>query len=510
MKKETLWKTFSEQTFFPTLTKRIEVDVVIIGGGICGISCAQLLSQRGFTVALLESGKIGEGNTGYSSGNIYQTVGVGLSELSKKHGHKSILNILDSRQEAIRHIKENIFKYQIECDFEEVPINLFSALPIYDELIQSELSLAKKYNLKYFKNDLKELPFPISESIKQEKQIQLNPIRYVQGLANSIFSDDCHIFENTTVIGIEEGVDNHLVNAPFGSIKAKYIVHATHIPKGSMHIQEYLEPTREYSIACKLDGPQLKKGIYWGYLMSREIISLRDYQVNGEHFLIVSGFHHKVGEGNEYLKMVELENFVLKFFDVIEFTHQWSGQYYNSSDLIPMIGRRKEKSNIFLATGFSSDGLTYGTSASLIISDQIIGLNSPYSVVFNPSRKIPLKKEIYVGNNNHIHTYLKDIPQGEGSVILDKGHKIAAYKEKENLIQTCSAICTHLGCIVNWNSAEKTWDCPCHGSRFSVSGDIIEGPALYALEKFELKNLDHLEFDDSINKELKSLDQFLS
>lgn len=495
-----VWKSFSQETNFPTFTGKLEVDVAIIGGGMTGITSAQLLSRQGLKVAVFESGKIGESNTGNSTGNLYCTLDKVLSQLTNKYDHEVIKWVIRSRRDAIDLIEKNVQEFEIDCDFKRVPWHHYSAVPEADKKIEDEFKIAQELGLDILHTNLLETPYPARKAVLVKHQAQFNPLRYIQGLARAIQNDHCFIFENSKVESIQEEKDHSVLQTQKGNITARYVIHATHTPKGFMSVQALLGPYREYGIACKVRGKQHPEGIYWGYYQESEIVSTRFYERDGEKFLIVVGEPHKVGQGDSHHHIKILENFAARHFDIEEITHRWGGQHYKPADFLPYIGPRHHGSKTFIATGMSTDGLTYGTVAAMLMTDLIQGKETPYAGIYDPARFTPIKSapKFLKENINVFGQYVKDyflkkdhgplaeIAPGEGKVLIHDGEKWAVYKNENDELQVCSAICTHLGCVVHWNNAETSWDCPCHGSRFATNGEVLEGPALKALAKVEL------------------------
>lgn len=496
METASLWKTFGSGSNYPQLSHKLETEVVVIGGGICGVTCAELLSDAGIDVILLEASRIGESSTANSTGNLYEVYGELLKEGYQSFGDK-IGEVVKSRREAINLIEENIRKYQIDCDFKRVSWNYYSAIEQKESQIQKCLENAQKLNIPLRQTTSQEDRLKSRKSVTIEGQAQFNPVRYVQGLAKAI-QDRCRIFEESRVIDIQNQDNLKRVLTDDGAIRCKFVIHATHTPKGFMPVQAMMGPYREYGIACRIKEPQHPEGIFFGYHAASEITSTRTYERNGEHFLIVVGEPHKVGQGDTLLHMKRLEKFAAEHFDVLEITHRWGGQHYRPADHLPYIGRRKHGSDTLIATGFSTHGLVYGTLSAMIFKDIVQGRDNPYIKLFDPARFSPVRSapKFLKENLNVFNQYLKDylrknddaftdIALGEGKVVEFDGHKLAAFRSEENQLQVCSAVCTHLGCIVHWNNGENSWDCPCHGSRFSPEGEVIEGPALKALARLE-------------------------
>lgn len=497
---KSLWNAFSVTTDFPSLKNNIEVDVAIIGGGITGLTTALELAKKGVKTAILEADKIGAGTTGYSTGNLYSTVAENLGMLRNKYDPQTLSEVIKARASAVDKIEQYVREYNIDCDFHRLPWYMYSATDENVSRIEKELKTSKEINLPVTTASHEEIPFQTSRAIKLENQAQFNPTLFVQELSKNIASKNCRIFENTKVTDVEEhgGVLKVLTNGI--TVEAKHVVHATHTPKGIKFVHTLLGPYREYGIACKIEANSHPEGIFWGYFEGEDKISTRTYHKNGEDYLIAVGKPHKTGQSENNVEHIKfLENFVHESFNVNEISYRWGGQHYRPADSLPYIGRDQKDSNIYIATGFSTDGLVYGTLAGSIIADLITNNSNGLSVLFDSTRNQPLKaaKEFVMENLNVAKQYIRNVPgvldegdfvdiaPGEGKVLEKDGEKIAVFKDDKGRIHACSAVCTHMACIVNWNNAEKTWDCPCHASRFSTEGEVLEGPAFNALKPLD-------------------------
>lgn len=498
-----LWNSFSAPTDFPRLLEDLEVDVAIIGGGITGITTAQLLSEAGLKVAVLEARKVGGGTTAHSTGNLYITIDQTLSSLQSKYDNKVIRKIVSSRQEALELISDNVRRFSIDCDFKRVPWFMYTETDSKIEKITKELETANEAGIVLEEASRDDIPFHISKGVKLAGQAQFNPVRYVQGLASSIQSPACQIYENSRVTEIEEDDQGPVRLKTLNcTIRARHCFHATHTPKGvEVQFHTVLGPYREYGIAARLEAGTYPEGIFWRFSPKGEKVSFRSYTRGDQQFMIAVGEPHKVGQSGDNQKNIEnLEAFLREYFEVAEVTHRWGGQHYKPADKLPYIGRKNKDSRVFIATGFSTDGLVYGTLAAMLIRDQIINKDNIYSAIYEASRFTPLKsaKDFLKENLNVAAQYLTDftfskseasldsLKIGEGKIVKKDGHKVAASRNELGELKLHSAICTHLSCVVHWNKAEKTWDCPCHGSRFDTEGAVLEGPAFHPLKKIDI------------------------
>lgn len=492
---QSLWKAKAEKTNYPSLKGNISVDIAIVGGGITGITSAYLLAKAGKKVAVLESHELAGGTTGNSTGNLYSMVDKRLHHIQSKWDEDTAATVVRSRSAAVNLVEDLVREHQIDCDFKRVPWYLFSETSEKDETIEKELANAKEYGLAM--EELRELPLPVpvSRAIKVEGQAQFNPAAFVRGLAKEINPGNCQIYENTAVHHIKKG-EELILSTPAGTVTAKKVILATHSPKGIYGVQTAIYPYREYAVAARLNSGDYPEGIYWDTEATFHS-SMRSYKNDTGNYMVVLGGHHKVGQEDQYHEYFKrLEQHTRNLFDVSEIEFKWSAQHYKPADGLPYIGESGDD-NIYFATGFSTDGLTYGVLSAMIFKDLLQGRENEYAKIYKAGRFTPTKsaKNFIKENINVAKQYLKDIPgkaeaehflevrPGEGKVVDVDKEKWAVYRDETGNLQCHSAVCTHMDCIVDWNDAEKSWDCPCHGSRFEVTGEVIEGPAFSPLDK---------------------------
>lgn len=497
---KSLWNSLSDIHDFPELHDDISTDVAIIGGGITGISAAKALADKGVDVTILESHRMGGGTSSHSTGNLYWNIDKILSSLQQKYDTDVVKAVAASRNEALKQMENWIESYQLDCDYRTVPWYLYGETEEQREKIDQALEAGRSAELPMSVADTAEIPFPSVSAVKIPDQGQFNPMRYIQEMAWMLHrrEDRCRIFEHTHVSFVEEEDERCVLNTSGGQVTADHVIHATHTPKGIMVVQSLLGPYREYGIACTTRNVDHPEGTFWGYHEGNRKFSTRTYRRNGQQFTIVVGEPHKVGQANGNVEHIRnLEAFAENYFEVDEIVYRWGGQHYRPADLLPYIGPRKKGSREYIATGYSTDGLVYGTLAGMVLSDLLTGRDNPWAELYNATRKQPLKSasEFLKENLNVAKQYLKDLPgsademdtsdlkPGKGRVMEKDGHKLAVHRREDGELEVVSAVCTHMECIVNWNEAEQSWDCPCHGSRFTGDGTVIEGPAYHRLHR---------------------------
>lgn len=495
-----IWKESAPDLKFEQLPGDIVADVAIIGGGITGITAAYLLAKAGKRVAVLEAHKIGYGSTGSSTGNLYAPVGSHLSKIDSRFSNDVLRQVAESRTEAVDFIEQRVQEFNIDCEFARVPWFLFTeTAEDSDKTIEEEQKAAEKAGLPVSDNTPAGFPMKARTMLRLDNQAQFNPLTYTLHLARAIQSKTCSLFEHTKVVKVEKG-NPCIVHTDRGRVTAQQVIMATHTPKGIYGVHTAMGPYREYALAVRLNEKYPAGGIYW-HQQQMQHVSIRPYTNRKGSYLLVLGESHKVGqkEHNEdnYKK---LEEYLRQRFDVAEVVYRWSAQNYKPADKLPYIGRDGANSNVFIATGFSADGLTYGTLAAMIISDEIQGKENRWSKIYDANRFTPVASamEFVKENVNVAYELVKDyfagdetdqfseVKTGEGKIVATDKGKLAAYRDESGQLHVVSAVCTHMGCIVHFNETEKSWDCPCHGSRFSCDGEVIEGPAIDALHKKKL------------------------
>lgn len=496
LQKVSLWSALANVKSHPALKRDLEADIAIVGGGITGISTAYLLAKAGKKVIVLEAYEIGRGTTGSSTGNLYAPVGSHLYNIESKHDADTLGSVVGSRSSAIEFIEQRIQEHQMECDFQRVPFYLFTTPETASESsrIAKEIEAALSAGLPVDRTVPQNFPFQVDALLHLPGQAQFNPLQYVQQLAAAIPQDKCRICEHTKVTDVEDG-EPCLIQTNQGTVSAKQVIMATHTPKGIYAVHTAMKPEREYVLAVTLNGPLPAPGTYW-HLMPDQLYSLRPVKDQEREFLMVLGEPHIPGEKKHNEENVKkVEEYLRRHFDVNSLEYVWAAQNYQAADQLPYIGNSPLQKNVFIATGFAADGLVYGTLAAMIISDLILGNENSLADLYSPIRFTPkasaggvLKESLNVAKHL-LKDYLfyseakelKDIQPKEGKTIRIDNERLAAYRDETGKLHLVSGICPHMGCVVHWNSAETSWDCPCHGSRFSIEGEVLEGPAYEAL-----------------------------
>lgn len=410
--------------------------------------------------------------------------------------------MLASRRSAINFIEDRAGSLSPKCGFQRVPWNCFTALSADNtcedcrETIKNEYETAVELGIPASNTPPPGFPFKnLSEFVQLPNQAQINPYGYVLDLVESI-GPNCRVYENTQVVKIEDGKPC-IAYTENAKITAHKIIMATHTPKGIYLAHTGMTVHREFVVAAKVHGHVAENGIYW-HLTDSGKYSVRPFSNSAGDFIIATGSPYLTGEqANVGRSLNHVENYLKNHFSVQDITHRWAAQNYKPADGLPYIGTAPTQKHIFIVSGFEADGLVYGTLAAILISDEILEAEGEWNDLYKPTRFTPLVsakqfvKENAIVVSHLVKDYLfygradevREILPGEGKTVSIDGEKLAAYRDESGRLHLVSAVCTHLGCIVHFNPVEKSWDCPCHGSRFTTRGDVIEGPALKNLSQ---------------------------
>ena len=480
---------------FPKLERNETVDVVVIGGGIAGLTAAYLLTLEGRRVALLERETLAQIDTGHTTAHLTMVTDARLTELAKNFGKNHAQAVWDAGLAAIAQIHAIVADLNIDCDFAWVPGYIHAPIgqPAGDSasMFRDEASLARE--LGFDADFLDEVPFVGGPGVRYREQARFHPRRYLAALAQAIDDRGGMIFEQSPA---EEFSDTPLsVKSNGRTIQAKDIVLATHTPlmgntnlASATLLQTKLALYTSYALAARVKAGSVPDALFWDTADPYHYVRLeRD---GGQDLVIFGGEDHKTGQADDTKACFDrLERTLQSMLDGVKVTHRWSGQVIETPDGLPYIGETADHQ--FAGTGCSGNGMTFGTLTGMMAADKIAGRTSPWSDLFDPRRK-KLRGAAwdYVKENKDYPYYLvrdqfagaearslREVPRGSGKIVEVKGQKLAVYRNDRGVVTKRSAICTHMGCVVDWNEAERTWDCPCHGSRFKTDGAVLAGPA---------------------------------
>jgi glycine/D-amino acid oxidase-like deaminating enzyme/nitrite reductase/ring-hydroxylating ferredoxin subunit len=476
------------------------VDVCVIGGGIAGLSVAYELSVQGKLVMVLEAGEIGGGQTGRTTAHLASALDDRFTELERLHGEEGARLAAQSHQAAITRIETIAHTEQISCDLQRVDGYLFLAPGDEAKLLELELAAARRAGLRAELLPRAPLPFDTGPCLEFPMQAQFHPLKYVAGLARAILARGGLIHTDTRVATID---GPRIVTQTGLEIVADQVVVATNVPVNDVAVIHTKQAAyRSYVIAAEIPSGSIPPGLFWDTHEPYHYV--RTHRSDEGTLLIVGGEDHKTGQDDDpELRWPALESWArTRFPSMGEVEHRWSGQIIEPADGLAFIGRNPgDSSNVYVVTGDSGHGMTHGVIAGMLICDLISGRPNPWETLYDPRRRtLRALGEFAKENLNTIAQYadwlkkgdvegLEDIPLGEGAIVRRGAQLLAVYRSEVGAPTVCSAVCTHLKGIVRWNRAEGTWDCPCHGARYSREGDVVEGPAIVGLERVSLARL---------------------
>jgi glycine/D-amino acid oxidase-like deaminating enzyme/nitrite reductase/ring-hydroxylating ferredoxin subunit len=482
---------------FPPLGRDISVDVAVIGGGITGITTALLLQEAGHRVALLERRRIGGVNTGCTTAHLTAVIDRDLKSLAATFGRDHAQAVWDAGFAAIDQVERLVRTHGIACDFDRVPGFRHVAPDADDktradavEALRAEATLAR--DLGFDVESVASTPLVAQPGWRIDDQAQFHPRKYLKGLLSRLTDGDAIVCGESEVAFDDDG---SLTSGGF-TIRAPHVVLATHVPltgrqtaAGAGVLQSKLAAYTSYALAARVADPvETLPALAWDTAQPYHYIrSQRD--ADGIR-IIVGGEDHKTGqEADTHQPFAQLEAWFKQIVPTAEITHRWSGQVIETPDGLPLIGEITERQ--YVATGFAGNGMTFSTLAAMMIRDAIGGVRNPWRELFDVQRSAIARGPLNYLRENADYPYylirdrfagaesraLRRVPRGGGQIVEVDGEVVAASRDDDGRLTLLSPACTHLGCHVAWNATEKTWDCPCHGSRFTDTGEVLSGPA---------------------------------
>jgi glycine/D-amino acid oxidase-like deaminating enzyme/nitrite reductase/ring-hydroxylating ferredoxin subunit len=491
------WIESTQRTDFPPMPAEVDVDVAVLGGGIAGLTTAWQLARAGKRVAVVEAARIVEGVTGYTTAKVTTSHSLIYADLVEKEGEAKAQLYADSNRAGLELIAETVASETIDCDFSRRSSFVYSEDEAEVEKLQAEVEAARSLGLPAsFVTDV-DLPYAVAGAVRFDNQAQFHPRRYLLHLVGLLREAGGQVFEMTRALDVDEG-DPCTVTTDRGVLRARDVVVTTHLPvfdRGLYFAKAF--PKRDYVVAAMIDAGRAPSGMYLSTESPTHSVRTTPYE--GGHLLIVGGEGHKPGAAEDTEeRYARLQGWTRERFGVSDFRFRWSTQDYTGADRIPYVGRLTSRSErVWVATAFGAWGMTNGSMSGLLLSDLIQGRENPWVELYDATRVNPSSsaKELIKENlavARHLvggyvtGTDLSDVdelPAGEAAIVRVRGAKTACYREPDGTLHAVSAKCTHLGCIVGWNAAETSWDCPCHGSRFDVDGRVLQGPAVDDLEQ---------------------------
>lgn len=470
---KSIWKQTTSPKPREALSRDITAEAAVIGGGMAGCLTALLLQQHGIETVVLEADRIGSGQTGGTTAKITAQHGLHCTKLIRDFGLEKARQYVRANQQAIGMYREIVRRHHIDCGFREAPAVLYSAFQI-DQLREEETA-ARQLGIDTVFTTETELPFPVSGALRMERQAQFHPLQFLEAIA-----DRLQIYEQTRAVRVQ----GNTIRTERGNVTAKHIIFASHFPVVTLQGAYPLRLHQERSYVLALEEAPPLRGMYFG--IDPGGLSLRTH----DRFLLLGGGGHRTGKaaGDSY---AILRQQAARFWPDSREAAHWSAQDCMPLDGVPYIGRLcLSAPNRYVATGFQKWGMTSSMVAAVRISDLICGTHTMAHDIFSPQRFPVSASANQLGSNalesakglgrtcfSRPKRSVAAVARGEGAIVMRKGKKIGVYRDEHGNIFPVSVRCPHLGCALAWNPAERSWDCPCHGSRFDIYGNLLDNPA---------------------------------
>jgi glycine/D-amino acid oxidase-like deaminating enzyme/nitrite reductase/ring-hydroxylating ferredoxin subunit len=490
MSHPSLWTSSSAPLPFRDipLTGAESCDVAVIGAGITGLTAAYLLQQRGLSVVLLDKAGVAEGDTAQTTAHMTVELDVRYHELISRLGKETTERIAASQAAAIRQIESLVEELGVECGFRRLPGYLYAEEASQVGELEREYSALSALGISASLIRSVPMPFPVRAAVRIENQAELRPLDYCRALLAAFLEKGGRLYTRSPVTELDDG-DPCKVYTEGGELSARSVLVCSHSPLSSrVFIHTKVASYRTYAIGAEWDGHEDLNGLFWD--VADPYHYLRWANVNGRGVLILGGEDRKTGdEENTEARFSRLENYLKKRIPEARVHWRWSGQVIDSLDGLPFIGQNPMDKHIYIATGFAGNGTTQGTLAALLLRDAVLDRHNPWADLYRANRLLGVSQvPHYVQENKDfpvcfISDRFKSAPApetlapGEGGIVFANGNRVAAYRDEGGKFHALDPVCTHLGCLVRFNQAEKTWDCPCHGSRFNLEGTVMNGPA---------------------------------
>jgi glycine/D-amino acid oxidase-like deaminating enzyme/nitrite reductase/ring-hydroxylating ferredoxin subunit len=496
-----IWQEHYQMPVCLPLKEDFRTDVCIVGAGIAGLTTAYLLMKEGLKVCVLDSSELASGQSGRTTAHFSNALDDRFFNLESYHGEDGLKLAIQSHSDAIRKVEEIVKKENIDCNLKRLSGYLFSLGDKKEDVLEKEYEAAHKGGL----IDVERFAFSPNAAFHTgpclhfPMQMKLHPLKYLGGLTQKILDGGGQIFTNTHVTEVKGGENAFVKTKNNCIVYCSSIVMATNTPVNDrMIIHTKQAAYRTYVLGFEIPKGSFPDVLLWDTLDPYHYVRLESQ--SNRDILIVGGEDHKTGQEDNPEKCYKaLTIWTKQLFPFIrQIVYKWSGQVMEPVDGLAYLGRNPmDEENVYIITGDSGHGMTHCTIGAMLITDQIMGRENPWEKLYSPSRVSLMAAKNFIKENANVAAQytewldpkfkkgIDDLPQDEGVVFRKNGKMIAAYKTLDGEVEYMSAVCPHLAGVVAWNKAEKSWDCPCHGSRFDCHGAVIEGPSISGLKKFE-------------------------
>lgn len=494
-----IWMATATVPEFPPLAGDLKADVCVVGAGIAGLTTAYLLSREGRQVVLIDALGIGAGETGRTTAHFFPP-DEWYVDVESGFGTDQARLVADSFTKATDLVESIIQQEQIDCGFERLDGYLYALPENGFKELDKEVEAARRAGVDVeLLQQVPGLSFETGPCVRYKNQAQFHPLKYLSGLANAFVRNGGKIYCRTRALDVDGNKDMQTVRTSGGKIEAKAVVIATNTPFNDrvvMHTKQ--AGYRTYVIGVRVPKGAVPRMLLWDTGDPYYYLRLQSADIAADHdILIVGGADHKVGQDTHpEHRYDEIERWVRERFPMAQAVeYRWSGEVMEPSDGPAYLGHNPmDDRNVYIITGDSGNGMTHTTIGAMLVSDLIMGRANPWESFYAPSRKVKHGLSDFISEQaNTLSRYgewakggevdsVNEIAAGDGAIVREGTRMLAVYRDEHGELHALSAKCTHLGCVVHWNSAEHSWDCPCHGSRFDTNGEVMHGPAVASLE----------------------------
>ena len=484
----------------PALDGDREVDVAVVGAGITGVTTALLLARAGASVVVVERHRVGAGSTGRSTAKVSALQGTAYRQVAGKRGREAAAQYATANRAGVGLVRELSSLGDDGSDLLELPAVTYAESERHLGEVEEEVEAARAAGLDAAFTTDTDLPFPVAGAVRLDRQLAIHPGKYVAGLAGALDQAGVEIFEHTSAhdVDIEEG--GCRLRCDGGTVSAGSVVLATLLPFLDIGLHSARTTcNRSYSLLASVEGRAGTTGMYIS--VDSPTRSIRPHSFDGGTYLLIGGDGHETGhDEHTEERYAALDDWARERFQVRDVEYRWSAQDYVSVDQVPIVGPiSRLRPQIRVATGMKKWGLSNGTAAAILLAAQLTVEPVPdWAPVYDSTRVLAHRGPAeyvrhqadvarrFVGDRLSRKPALDDLPSGSGDIVRVDGRELAVARDDGDEVHAVSPVCTHLGCLVHWNDGERTWDCPCHGSRFALDGEVLEGPATEPLEQYDV------------------------